>query len=1272
MRRILKWVGGVLAVLVLLPILLVGAILGAANTAPGQRYIASLANSFVPGLTLEGLSGPIPGSPGFERLTMADAEGPWLIVENARINLDLAALLSRDLRIERISASRVALLRLPPSSPTPEEEQPSEPGPVIPSLPELPVAVHLDELDIARIEIPRELVAATAEEAGPPGEPFALSARGNASFVAAALAAQLRVQQVGRPGELTLEAGLDPRSSLALNLRVQEPQGGLLATAIGAPDNTTDLSLSLDGPASGAALRAQGAIGEALRFNAQGEIGMQPGGATHIKLEGNAAAPAILPPPAAQADFAVDVSQTAEGGLQLARLWLRAPGGEVSAQGSMEMLNVEGTVANSAALAPLVPDVVGWESIALNGSIANGENFRLRVMPQGLRVPAPGDAALGPAPVVEYAGTISRIDSLTVDGAALRLEGSGTFGEQLDLALHLTVPEASRIQPQVSGPLDLRATLRGPAADPAITAHLTSPGLTAAGRRIENPDLTVETPRVMSLAGNANLSAQAEGLPITLALRAAAEGTLIRLAEATGQVGPIALSADGNFDTATTLFDGHATVKSDNLAPLSALAGQPVAGQLDIAATLAPQDGRQGIDAHARVHQLQAAGQTIGAEMTLKGTDTALDWTFNARLPMANTDGRGRFSRGDNGMRLDLAALQVTQGEFGIRLAAPGAILMPPSGAVEIPGLRLAGRPAGNVTLSGRWGPETADLRLALAAMPLSVANMFVPEPQLGGTIVGDVRVTGPTSAPEVNAVINGTALTVTAPWSRGWPAATLRVEAARAASGAVRGRAELRAGAMANVTAEANLPQGPGAEAPLSATVNGQADVAALLAPILGGTANEVTGRIALAGGATGTLASPQMNGTVDLTNGTVRNRLYGLRLANIAARLRAQGDTITVERFSARAGQGTIEARGSTQPFAPGIPVDITVTARNAQPLQSELVTLATDADLRFTGPFQTTPALGGTIRLQRTVINIPQQLPSGGVTTLGDVEERGGRQAAARTATPRRIAAPPAPDASGTPAAPIALNLHIQAPQSVLVRGRGLDAELGGDIRVRGTAADPAPEGAFELRRGTFQLLDRRLTFYRGNLLFDGAGLLPSLDFAARTNVRSTTITVTISGQPNAPKVEFTSTPELPQDEVLALLLFGRSVNQLSPFQVAQLAASIAGTAGVLPGGERGFFGRIADRLGLDRLGVGSSRNTEDASGSTANNRNSEGLNSAALEAGGYVGQGVYVGVEQGLEGGPRVGVEIELTPQLKLESSTGGEAGERVGLSWEREY
>jgi translocation and assembly module TamB len=508
--------------------------------------------------------------------------------------------------------------------------------------------------------------------------------------------------------------------------------------------------------------------------------------------------------------------------------------------------------------------------------------------------------------------------------------------------------------------------------------------------------------------------------------------------------------------------------------------------------------------------------------------------------------------------------------------------------------------------------------------------------------VVGEARITGPVSAPEVTATLNGTGLRAEAPWSQGWPAASLKLDLQRSGAGAIQATAALRMGALVTLDATAGLPRGPAADAPLAASVKGSLNLQPLLAPSLGGGAMRVTGRVAIDAGASGTVGAPVLSGAATLSGAELRNPLYGLRLTNIGGRIRLAGDQMLVENITARAGTGRIAINGTAQPLAPGIPLDIAITARDATPVQSELVTALMDADLRFTGPLQTSPALGGTVRLKRVALNIPQALPGGGVATLGAVRERGAN------------APPPPPPA--TPAPPIALNVTVEAPQSILVRGRGLDAELGGTLRIGGTAADPQPAGGFNLRRGTFQLLDRRLTFNKGDLNFDGS-LMPSLDFAATTTTQGVTITLTVTGEPAKPVIGFSSEPELPQDEVLARLLFNRSVDKLSPLEVAQLAGGVASLAGVGPGGSRGVLGRLADRLGLDRLGVGNSQG---------------GLENPSVQAGGYIGQGVYVGVEQGADGGPRVGVQVEITPRLKLESSTGGESGEKVGLSYEFEY
>ena len=83
--RALRGIGWLAGVTLLLPTLLLAALLLGANTAPGRAGIERLAAALVPGLVLEGLEGPLPGRPGFARLTLADDQGIWLEIEDARL-----------------------------------------------------------------------------------------------------------------------------------------------------------------------------------------------------------------------------------------------------------------------------------------------------------------------------------------------------------------------------------------------------------------------------------------------------------------------------------------------------------------------------------------------------------------------------------------------------------------------------------------------------------------------------------------------------------------------------------------------------------------------------------------------------------------------------------------------------------------------------------------------------------------------------------------------------------------------------------------------------------------------------------------------------------------------------------------------------------------------------------------------------------------------------------------------------------------------------------
>ncbi|MBL3684072.1 hypothetical protein F2981_04335 [Sinorhizobium meliloti] len=67
-------------------------------------------------------------------------------------------------------------------------------------------------------------------------------------------------------------------------------------------------------------------------------------------------------------------------------------------------------------------------------------------------------------------------------------------------------------------------------------------------------------------------------------------------------------------------------------------------------------------------------------------------------------------------------------------------------------------------------------------------------------------------------------------------------------------------------------------------------------------------------------------------------------------------------------------------------------------------------------------------------------------------------------------------------------------------------------------------------------------------------------PTLDLDATSSAGSTDDHVNVAGPANNPTVTFSSSPALPQDEILAQLIFNRSLNNLSAFQIAQLASAV----------------------------------------------------------------------------------------------------------------
>jgi translocation and assembly module TamB len=300
-----------------------------------------------------------------------------------------------------------------------------------------------------------------------------------------------------------------------------------------------------------------------------------------------------------------------------------------------------------------------------------------------------------------------------------------------------------------------------------------------------------------------------------------------------------------------------------------------------------------------------------------------------------------------------------------------------------------------------------------------------------------------------------------------------------------------------------------------------------------------------------------------------------------------------------------------------------------------------------------------LAGTIEVSRATVEIPNSFPPN-VAVLE--VRRPGQQVIVST--------------SNGPV--FNLKVAVNAPRQILVKGRGLDAELGGQIQIGGTARAPSVAGGFDLQRGLFTLASSRLNFTSGRVSFAGSDVTgkvdPTLDFTAQATALDTTITLRITGVADAPQFELTSVPQLPQDEILARLLFGESAGQLTAIQAAQLGAALVTLTGVGGGGLNPLVD-LQKHLGLDRLAVGS--NDTGQPGSTQNN-------GATIEAGRYVTNRIFVDLKQNTTGATQLQVDVDLTNKLKLQTRIGtgtatvqgttpdNDPGSSVGLSYRFEY
>lgn len=380
-----------------------------------------------------------------------------------------------------------------------------------------------------------------------------------------------------------------------------------------------------------------------------------------------------------------------------------------------------------------------------------------------------------------------------------------------------------------------------------------------------------------------------------------------------------------------------------------------------------------------------------------------------------------------------------------------------------------------------------------------------------------------------------------------------------------------------------------------------------------------------------TGTLFSPQVEGHISVQDINYRNALLGTQLSSGRLELELSDADIEIDFSAQTENTGSLALHGTidlsqNEPalaFALDLKEGLIVDRPDAQAIAS--------AQLALSGTSSALKASGNLI-----THNVELKEPEMSGPSIPEINVVRDDTSNNRSLAPE-----------------LALALTVSMPDRVFLRARGLESELGGQLEISGTAADPLVHGQLHTIRGWHDLLGHRFEISTGTVVLYGKDI--SADLEAKTRADDLLVTLNVRSDGHTVDVDLSSQPEYPSDEIIARLLFGKSSASLSPMQAAQLALAVR----QLQGGSGAFdpIGQARRALGLNYLDIGGS----EAGG-------------VKLGAGLYVMDGVFLGVEQETSTQEtKAQVRIKLSEELSIEANKGGEdSPDSLSITWEHKY
>lgn len=592
---------------------------------------------------------------------------------------------------------------------------------------------------------------------------------------------------------------------------------------------------------------------------------------------------------------------------------------------------------------------------------------------------------------------------------------------------------------------------------------------------------------------------------------------------------------------------------------------------------------------------------------------------------------------------------------INFRTASPARIV-PGADAYELLPTTIDLGRGSSARVAGRFG-EGIMVQSRLDRVSMALLNAVYPDMGLGGRASGslDFEQANSDAFPRADARLTIENFTRTTAASVSQPVDVNFVGKLLPDGGEARAVMRQRGSVIGRLQA-ALRPLGPGAgdwttrlqAAPLGGGIryNGPADT---LYSFFGPADQHVSGPIAVAADFSCRLFDLCLEGVVRGKDMVYENQTYGTRLTGMVLDGRFAGNRLEIDRLTATAGDGKIEAKGFVSlSQAGGYPMNIAATLDNARLARSDNIAARATGNLTLEKVAGQTALLSGDLRLPETryryvregAVSVPalsgvrRKPPAGRTRVSGD-----GLAAVGSSLFDR-----------------IRLDIRLRAGDQLYVSGMGLESEWQADVRLRGTTEVPNVTGEIELVRGTLGFAGRSFKLEEGRITFPtGDAYDPAIRLVASETIETVTVNVNVSGRAQNPQIAFSSVPGLPQDEIVSRILFGDSITELSPLQAVQLASSLnalRGSGGLSP------LGALQSAAGIDRLRVLGADETEGRG--------------TAVAAGQHISKDIYLEVITDGRGYTATQLEISLTRALSILSQAGGSGQSNFSIRYRKDY